>query len=163
MDSTSTAPATSGSSGNYFGVEPDGVTQAANGKDIEVTSTSDGEFEATGNAIGTRVSSDSGGDPLCDGGCNVISGADIERHRPGRATAVRRLPQWPTTVAGNYIGLDAERHRGGPERLLPASAWARRRKPSSADPKAGEANRINGGSVGVLAGPAPPTSSSAAT
>ena len=44
--------------GNDFGIEKDGTTPAPNGKDIEMTSTSDGEFPATGNSIGTRVSFD---------------------------------------------------------------------------------------------------------
>lgn len=56
--------------GNYFGVKPDGATQAANGKDIEITDTV--AFSATGNEVGTTVAS---GVAPCDGGCNVISGS----------------------------------------------------------------------------------------
>ncbi len=39
--------------GNYFGVKPDGATQAANGKNIEITDTI--AFEANGDQVGTTV------------------------------------------------------------------------------------------------------------
>ena len=60
--------------GNYFGVEPDGITPSPNGgDDIEVVST-EGD-EVSGTEIGTRVSAARAASPRCDGGCNVISGA----------------------------------------------------------------------------------------
>jgi CSLREA domain-containing protein len=139
--------------GNYFGTEKDGATPAPNGKDIEVTSTSGGEFQATGNSIGTRVSfGSSATSPECDGGCNLISGAvsngiDLEGDGGSEAPAVA------TTIAGNYIGLNAT----GTAPV--ANAAADIRVGSAAQtviggPKLGETNRINGGSVGVIAGPA---------
>jgi CSLREA domain-containing protein len=87
--------------GNYFGVKPDGATQAANGKNIEITDTV--AFEATGNEVGTTVSS---GVAPCDGGCNVISGAgfagiDLQGNGGNEAPATG-----PTTIHGNYIGLN---------------------------------------------------------
>lgn len=138
--------------GNYFGVEPDGVTLRPNGgDDIEVTSISEGP-EAFGTEIGTRVNSVGVSSPLCDWGCNVISGATsngIDLMGDGgseiRASA--------TSVAGNYIGLNAD----GTAALPNAGAGIRvGAAPHTivGGPSAGETNRINGGRVGVLAGPA---------
>lgn len=88
--------------GNYFGVKADGATQAANGKNIEITDTS--AFEATGNEVGTTVAS---GVAPCDGGCNVISGAsfagiDLQGNGGNEEPATG-----PTTIHGNYVGLNA--------------------------------------------------------
>ncbi|HEY5816621.1 MAG TPA: hypothetical protein VIS95_09845 [Solirubrobacterales bacterium] len=88
--------------GNYFGVKPDGSTQAANGKDIEITDTS--AFEATGNEVGATIT---GAAAPCDGACNVISGATfagIDLHGNG---GNEEPATGPTTVHGNYIGLTA--------------------------------------------------------
>lgn len=137
--------------GNYFGVEPDGVTPAANGgDDIEVVSA--GGSEVTGTAIGTRVSSAAAASPLCDGGCNVISGAasdgvDLEGDGGSEAEAAS------TSVAGNYIGLSAD----GAAVVPNAGAGVRVGEAAHTligGPSGGEANRINGGSAGVVAGPA---------
>jgi CSLREA domain-containing protein len=137
--------------GNYFGVEKDGTTRASNGKDIEVTS--NGGFQASGDSIGTRVSfGSSATTPACDGGCNLISGAEsdgIDLEGDGGSEA----PAVATTIAGNYIGLDAT----GTAPV--ANAGADIRVGSAAQtviggPKLGETNRIGGGSAGVLAGPA---------
>lgn len=88
--------------GNYFGVKPDGSTQAANGKDIEITDTV--AIDATGNEVGTTVAS---GVAPCDGGCNVISGAtfagiDLQGNGGNEKPATG-----PTTIHGNYVGLNA--------------------------------------------------------
>lgn len=88
--------------GNYFGVKPDGATQAANGKDIEITDTV--AFEATGNEVGATIS---GAAAPCDGACNVISGAtfagvDLQGNGGNEEPA-----SGPTTIHGNYIGLGA--------------------------------------------------------
>lgn len=140
--------------GNYFGVEPDGVTPAANGGDaIEVVST--GGSGVTGTAIGTRVTfKSSEASPECDGGCNVISGSgssgvDLEGDGAPEAVAV------DTTIAGNYIGLDANGIAAVPN----AGAGVRVGKaPSTAigGPSVGETNRFAGGSAAILAGPAAP-------
>jgi hypothetical protein len=89
--------------GNYFGVKPDGKTQAANGKDIEITDTFG--FEAVENEVGATVAS---GVAPCDGGCNVISGAsfagvDLQGNGGNEEPATG-----PTTIHGNYIGLSAD-------------------------------------------------------
>jgi CSLREA domain-containing protein len=94
--------------GNYFGVKPDGVTQAANGKDIEVVSQLAGGFEATGNLIGVQSESEAATTEACDKGCNVIAGAvgsgvDLQGNSiEGESPAVE------THVAGNFIGLASD-------------------------------------------------------
>jgi CSLREA domain-containing protein len=137
--------------GNYFGVEPDGVTPRTNGEDdIEVAST--GGFEATGTAIGTRVAPAATVSPQCDGGCNVISGAasnGVDLAGDGALEA----PAASTDIAGNYIGLDA----AGTTAIPNAGAGVRVGEAAHTvigGPSAGETNRIAGGSAGVLAGPA---------
>jgi CSLREA domain-containing protein len=90
--------------GNYFGVKPDGSTQAANGKNIEITDTV--AFAATGNEVGTTVAV---GAAPCDGGCNVISGAssmgiDLQGNGAGQN---EEPATGPTTIHGNYVGLNA--------------------------------------------------------
>jgi CSLREA domain-containing protein len=140
--------------GNYFGVEPDGVTPAANGGDaIEVVST--GGSGVTGTSIGTRVTfKSSETSPECDGGCNVISGSassgiDLQGDGAPEAAAV------DTTVAGNCIGLDASGNVAVPN----TGAGVRvGNAPSTAigGPSVGEVNHFAGGSAAVLAGPAAP-------
>lgn len=88
--------------GNYFGVKADGVTKAANGKNIEITDTV--AFTATDNEVGGTVS---GAAAPCDGVCNVLSGAtfagvDLQGNGGNEEPATG-----PTTVHGNYIGLSA--------------------------------------------------------
>lgn len=138
--------------GNYFGVEPDGVTPRANGgDDIEVASILEGP-EAIGTEIGTRVNSVGVASPLCDRGCNVISGATSSGiDLAGDGGSETRASS--TSVAGNYIGLNAN----GTAVIPNASAGVNVGEAPHTlvgGPSAGEANRINGGSVGVLAGPA---------
>ena len=137
--------------GNYFGVKPDGSTPSANGgDDIEVAST--GGFEATGTAIGTRVNSVGTASSQCDWGCNVISGAavnGVDLQGDGGSEA----PAASTAIAGNYIGLNAD----GSAAIPNAAAGVRVGEASHTvvgGPADGETNRVAGGSVGVLAGPA---------
>lgn len=94
--------------GNYFGVKPDGATQAANGKNIEITdSTAAPGFPAENNEIGATVEGPAETSEPCDGGCNVISratftGIDLN----GNGTGQNEAPaSGPTTVHGNYVGL----------------------------------------------------------
>jgi len=90
--------------GNYFGVKPDGTTTAANvGKNIEITDTV--AFEATDNEVGTTVAS---GPAPCDGGCNVIAGSTFGIDLQGNGVGQNEEPATgPTTVHGNFIGLNA--------------------------------------------------------
>ena len=139
--------------GNYFGVEPDGATPAANGGDaVEVASTAG---EVTGTAIGTRVTfKSSATTPECDGGCNVISGSaangvDLQGDGPSETPAV------DATVAGNNIGFDAT----GSVAVPNVGAGVRvGEAPSTAigGASGGDVNRFAGGSAAVLAGPAAP-------
>jgi len=94
--------------GNYFGVKPNGSTQAGNGKDIEVTD-STGGFGASETEIGTTIKGEALTSTACDGGCNVISGAtsagvDLQGDGAGKSEAPAT---GPTTIHGNYIGLNA--------------------------------------------------------
>jgi len=134
--------------GNLFGVEPDGITPSPNGgDDIEVVATGGGEVSGT--EIGTRVNA-AAASPRCDGGCNVISGAAADGvDLQGEAG---ESPATSTSVFGNYIGVNA----GGTAAVPNADAGINvGQAPHTliGGPSARDANRINGGSVGVLAGP----------
>lgn len=137
--------------GNYFGVGPDGVTEAKNGKDIEITSVALGS-EAIGNSIGTNVGSIGAGSSACDHGCNLVSGSsssgiDLEGDGAEEAPAVA------TTIAGNYVGLNVTGTAAVPNAAAGIRVGAAPRTVIGG-PRAGERNRLNGGSVAVLAGPA---------
>jgi CSLREA domain-containing protein len=140
--------------GDYFGVAPDGITAAPNGKDIEVTGVGSGPA-ASGTKIGTLLSSEAVATPACDGGCNVISGAassgiDLE------GDGGEEVPATETSIAGNYIGLDAS----GTVAVANAGDGVRVGQAARTligGPRAGEANRFaGGGDSAVLAGPAAP-------
>ena len=97
--------------GNYFGLLPGGVSQSKNGKDLEVTdSNAFPGFEAVGNIIGTTVGQGGAETAACDEGCNVFAsgpagmGIDLEG-----SSGQGELPaSGPTTIAGNYVGLNAK-------------------------------------------------------
>ncbi len=96
--------------GNYFGVKPDGVTPAANGKDIEVTdSTAGGGIKAARDEIGAEVGAEGAATPACDHGCNVlVSSAISEAAIDLRGNGGEEVPaSGPTTIHGNYVGIDA--------------------------------------------------------
>lgn len=138
--------------GNYFGVARDGVTVLANGEDIEVTSVSGGGAVASGTKIGTKVSATTAATPPCDGGCNLISGSasnGIDLKGDGGSEAPAAL----TTILGNYIGLDAAGAAPIPN-AASAVLVGGAAQTVVGGLKTGEANRINGGSAAVLAGPA---------
>jgi parallel beta-helix repeat protein len=129
--------------GNYFGVKPDGATQASNGKDIEVTSTL--SFEAFGNEIGGTVTAEEAKSQACDGGCNVISGA-VASGIDLKGDGGEESPAGETTIANNYIGLNAAGSAAvanGSQGVLVGGAD---------EVFIGGANRINGGTYGILAG-----------
>lgn len=88
--------------GNYFGVKADGVTKAANGKNIEITDTV--AIPATDNEVGDTVS---GGAAPCDGPCNVISGATTAGVDLFGNGGNEKPATGPTTIHGNYMGLSA--------------------------------------------------------
>ena len=131
--------------GNYFGVKPDGKTQAANGKDIEITDTV--LFKAIENEVGATAAS---GAAPCDGGCNVISGgtfAGIDLQGNG---GNEKPATGPTTIHGNYIGLSAN----GTETVANASYGVYVGKATDTlvgGFENGDANFIAGGGEGVAA------------
>jgi len=96
-------------SGNYFGLDPDGTTEAGNDVDLVVADKVDTpNVEATHNTIGADVGSEGLATEACDFGCNVfaspsaMAGVDL---LGGGGEEVR--PTGPTRIAGNYVGLDA--------------------------------------------------------
>ncbi len=133
--------------GNDFGVKPDGTTPAANGKDIEVTSTS--TLEASETTIG-QLQEGAAETPACDRGCNLISGAisnGIDLQGDGGSEA----PSVQTTIVGNYIGLSVD----GTEAVPNGESGVR----VGAAPGttiggvlSENSNRIVGGQFGVFAG-----------
>lgn len=93
--------------GSYFGVAGDGTTQMANATNIEITdSTAVPGFPAENNEIGNTIEGAALISEACDGGCNVISGASVGIELNGFG-AGEAPASGPTTVHGNYIGLDA--------------------------------------------------------
>jgi len=103
--------------GNYFGVNPPepvglpgGSQQVANGKDVEITdSTLGGGFKAEDNEVGATIEGSALTSPACDGGCNVISGAngagiDLNGDGAGQNEAPA---SGPTSIHGNFVGVSA--------------------------------------------------------
>ena len=137
--------------GNYFGVAPDGTTAAVNGKDISVADASGG-LTAEGTEIGGELSPSETASSACDGACNVISGATTGIDLAGSGIG-ESLTTGPTTISGNHIGLDAPGGAAIPNSgqgiVLGAAAGT-----TVGGPDAGDANHINGGTTGVLSGPA---------
>jgi CSLREA domain-containing protein len=137
---------------NYFGVLPDGTTPAPiTGADIAVASTPG--HEATGTAIGTNLKPAALATSECDRGCNVIAGAGTSGIdlSGGAGTG----PPAATTIAGNFIGLDA----AGTETVANATAGITVGAAAATvigGPRLGEANYIAGGVTGIRSGPAAP-------
>jgi CSLREA domain-containing protein len=94
-------------SGNFFGVGPNGTTQMANAVDIEITDSTSGlGAEAVDNVIGRQLAAEPAATPICDGGCNVISGAISYGIDLSGVGANEAPASGPTLVAGNLVGLD---------------------------------------------------------
>jgi CSLREA domain-containing protein len=89
---------------NFFGVEADGATQAANAIDIAISGNSVGPVPATGNVIGGALSDAEEQSAACDGPCNVISGAGDGINLA--APLAGDIPADSTDIIGNHIGLD---------------------------------------------------------
>jgi CSLREA domain-containing protein len=141
--------------GNYFGVGVDGETPMSNGKNIEITGRlgfiPSEDVEAEDNEIGATVAGAAATSAVCDGGCNVISGAlgtgvDLN----GNALQSEKPAIGPTLVHGNYVGLDAT-GTGVVANGGFAAIWA-----GGADDvtvggtAAGDANYLAGGSEGIV-------------
>jgi CSLREA domain-containing protein len=132
--------------GNYFGVKPNGTTGAANGKDIEVTSSA--STEAAGNEIGATVDAGALATAACDGGCNVIAGnagSAIDLYGEGGG---EEPPAKETKIHGNYIGLNAAGSAALATGLFVVSA-GKSIETTIGGAAAGDANHINGGSYGI--------------
>jgi hypothetical protein len=104
--------------GNYFGVNPPGPVglpggdqEMANAKDIEITdSTLGGGIKAEHNLIGATIVGAAFSSLPCDGGCNVISGAQragVDLNGDG-SLLNERPATGPTLVRSNYVGLAAD-------------------------------------------------------
>jgi len=92
--------------GNFFGVTGDGETPGPQKIDIRIIdSSAGGGHEAKDNEIGAVLSEAAQKSAECDGGCNVISGAE-EGIRLFGANALDLPASGPTTIHGNYVGLD---------------------------------------------------------
>ncbi len=97
--------------GNWFGVAPKGVEAGPQTIDIKITnykpSGPEPEVEAEDNEIGATLGSVAQASAACDGGCNVISGAEEGIELNGNGAPSQQAPaSGPTTIRGNYIGLD---------------------------------------------------------
>lgn len=94
--------------GNYFGVRPNGTTAAANPTNIEITdSTASGGFPAEDNEVGNTIEGAALTSNACDGGCNVISGAQSTGLELNGSGLAEEPASGPTTVHGNLVGLSA--------------------------------------------------------
>lgn len=98
--------------GNYFGVTPDGVTAAANTRNLVVADATgplpDGT-PATNNLIGADVGTAGAESAACDKGCNVFAGTPSgpSINLEGSNAFEEKSATGPTTVSGNFVGLDA--------------------------------------------------------
>jgi hypothetical protein len=147
--------------GNYFGVEPDGTTFAANGRDLVIADKEEllDSVAATDNQVGADVGGSNTAE--CDLGCNVfassggfgvvaaidLQGNEFEEELPATG---------PTLIEGNYIGIDAY----GDAFAEAAQSGIRVGSAGSVTiggPEPGQANQIHGGTYGVFAGEAGPT------
>jgi CSLREA domain-containing protein len=90
--------------GNWFGLKPDGTAAGTGFQDIELTDYNVVE-KAEGNEIGTELAQGPSESAECDGGCNVISGADRGIDLVGSILQGETPATGPTTIRGNFIGL----------------------------------------------------------
>ena len=137
----------------YFGVAPDGITAAANGKDIEVTADTGSGLEASGTTIGNQLSPEALATADCDGGCNVISGSGSSGIDLEGEPLEEEAPAATTTIVGNYVGLDA----GGTVSVANAGDGihvGQAARTVIGGPRTSEANHFGAGDTAVDAGPA---------
>jgi len=145
--------------GNYFGVNPPepvglpgGSQQIANGKDVEITdSTSGGGVKAENNEVGATIEESALTSPACDGGCNVISGAngagiDLNGDGSGQNEAPA---SGPTVVHGNYVGLGGDGETVVPNATYGILAGAADHVQVGGTAE-GDANFVAGGGEGIV-------------
>lgn len=144
--------------GNFFGVKGDGKTPGPQEADIKVTDSEapDPVDKAEDNEIGAVLSEAAQKSAKCDGGCNVISGANEGIVLYG-ANPLDVPASGPTTIHGNYVGLNSAGDKavkleglGGFEgnRFTGVSAGTADEVTVGGDPES-EANHIVGGSTGI--------------
>ncbi len=93
--------------GNYIGVRPDGSTLAGVAVPVSIVNLEGGGL-AKENEVGGVLTPQEAQTPACDGPCNVIaSSAGIGIDLTGESALVTEAPAGPTTIRGNYVGLDA--------------------------------------------------------
>jgi CSLREA domain-containing protein len=140
--------------GNYFGVGPNGTTPALNTRNLVVADPAIG-VPATGNTVGAEVGATGAGTAACDLGCNVFvsssvtSEFSIDLH--GLVAFEEKPATGPTTILGNYVGLDATGQpatEAAPSGIRVGSA--NEVTIGGADP--GDGNQMHGGNVAVFAG-----------
>jgi len=97
--------------GNYFGVGVDGETEMSNGKNIEITGrkglSPSEDVEAEDDEVGATVEGATLTSAACDGGCNVIAGAEGTGIDLNGSAIQSEKPAIGALVHGNYVGLDA--------------------------------------------------------
>jgi CSLREA domain-containing protein len=138
-------------SGNYIGVAPDGETVAPNGTGVAVASVTPAGPNATDDVIGGRLSSAEAQTPACDGPCNVISGSlgsgiDLTGDWPQTFVAIG-----PTTIAGNYVGLDAAGARGIANAGTGIEVGEALHATIGGPDVARDGNHVNGGTIAISA------------
>lgn len=139
-------------SGNYVGVAPDGESAAPNGTGVEVASVTPAGPNATGDVIGGSLTPEEAESPVCDGPCNVISGSlgsgiDLTGRWPQTFVATG-----PTTIAGNYVGLDAAGARGIANAETGIVIGEAPYVTIGGSNAALEGNHVNGGEAGISSG-----------
>ncbi|MGN6664032.1 MAG: NosD domain-containing protein [Solirubrobacterales bacterium] len=94
--------------GNRFGFEPDGSASERHYLiDIQVTSAPNAGHEAVENEIGTTLSETALATPACDGGCNLMAGAEYTLLLSSLSGIFGQDgPPADTRISGNQIGLD---------------------------------------------------------
>lgn len=140
--------------GNYFGVGPNGTTPGLNTRNLVVADPAVG-VPATGNTVGAGVGESGAGTAACDLGCNVFvsssvtSEYSIDLH--GLVAFEEKPATGPTTILGNYIGLDATGEpatEAAPSGIRVGSA----NEVTIGGAGVGDGNQIHGGVFGVFAG-----------
>lgn len=139
--------------GNYFGTGPNGITARPNVRDLIVADSAVG-VAASGNRIGAEVGATGAESAKCDLGCNVFLSVDtsdqaIDLH--GKTAFEEKPATGPTTIVGNYVGLDAD--GGAPTDRAPTGievGSASEVRIGGVDP--GDGNQIHADTYGVFAG-----------
>lgn len=95
--------------GNLFGFKPNGtVSETPYGVDVQVTSAPNAGYEAVENEIGTTLSEAALATPACDGGCNLMAGAEYTLILFSLSGVYGQDgPPVDTRISGNDIGVDA--------------------------------------------------------